>query len=143
MRLPPRNQPRRNPSAIRRRGGAFTLVELIVIIVLLALLSGFAMQKYIDYTAQAKQSADQASINAIKSALSYAFVDHRLNNVGAGSWITTVSGITVAMDPPQLPNGITVVGSQLQDQRGNFYDFIAETAAGPARVQLAAGSPGP
>ncbi len=129
--------------ARRSSGGAFTLVELIVVIVLLALLSGFAMQRYIDYTGQAKQSSDQSSISAIKSALAYAFVDHRLNNAGAGSWVTTVNGIAATMDPPALPYGITISGGQLVDQRGNFYDFIAETAAGPARVQLAAGSPGP
>ncbi len=124
-------------------GRAFTLIELIVVIVLLALLAGFAMQRYIDYTSQARQSSDQASISAIKSALSYAFVDHRLNNTGAGTWVTTVGDIATTMDPPALPSGITVVGTQLQDQRGNLYDFIAESAAGPARVQLAAGSPGP
>ena len=40
-----------------RRSRAFTLIELIVIIVVLAILSGIAIPKYIDYTANAKAAA--------------------------------------------------------------------------------------
>lgn len=133
----------RMPRRHGARARAFTLVELIVVIVLLALLAGFAMQKYINYTSQARESSDRSSIAAIQSALSYAFVDHRLQGTAPGSWITTVGGIASTMDPPMLPNGIVISGSQLVDQRGNFYDFVAESVSGPARVQLAAGSPGP
>ena len=42
---------------VRSRNRAFTLIELIVIIVVLAILAGVAIPKYIDYTANAKSSA--------------------------------------------------------------------------------------
>ena len=130
--IPPRPAPR-----------GFTLVELLVVIVLLAILSGVAFGKYIDYTANAKQAADQGCIGAIRSSLSYAFVQHRANNDAAPAWVASVSDIASTLQPPTLPEGITIVGSQLKDRRGNFYDFIAESASLPARVVLAAGSPGP
>ncbi len=134
------------PSRARPRSGisrAFTLVELIVVIVLLAILSGVAMGKYIDYTANAKQAADQGCIGAIRSSLTYAFVQHRVNNDAAPAWVASVSDIASTLQPATLPDGITIVGSQLKDRRGNFYDFIPESASLPARVVLASGSPGP
>ena len=53
----------------------------------------------------------------------------------SGSWITAVAQIKDAMHTDALPNGITVVGSQLKYQRGNFYDFTAETSTSPATVE--------
>lgn len=134
-----------HPAVTRLRAvpPGFTLVELIVVIVVLAILSGVAIGKYIDYTSNAKQAADQGCIGAIRSSLTYAFVQHRVNDDPAGVWIANVSNIASTLQPPTLPEGITIVGSQLQDRRGNFYDFIPETASLPARVVLAAGSPGP
>src|SRR5579862_6352154 len=51
------------------RSRAFTLIELIVIIVVLAILSGVAIPKYIDYTANAKASSAKATIGAVRSAI--------------------------------------------------------------------------
>jgi type II secretory pathway pseudopilin PulG len=127
----------------RRGPHAFTLVELIVIIVVLSILSGVAIGKYIDYTARAKQAADQGSIGAIRSALTYAFVQHRVNNDPPANWIAAPTDVASTFQPPTLPDGITISGTQFLDRRGNFYDFTAETASLPARVTLAAGSPGP
>lgn len=53
----------------RIRSRAFTLIELIVIIVVLAILSGVAIPKYVDYTANAKASASKATIGAVRSAI--------------------------------------------------------------------------
>jgi prepilin-type N-terminal cleavage/methylation domain-containing protein len=120
----------------------FTLVELIVIIVVLAILSGVAIPRYMDYTAQAKQSADRACIAGIRVALCHAFVNHRVNEATSGL-IVAVTDIPATLDPSALPDGITISGTQLQDRRGNLYDFTAETTSTPARITLAAGSPGP
>lgn len=49
--------------------GAFTLIELIVVIVVLAILSGIAVPKYIDYTAKARESAVRGALGGVRSAI--------------------------------------------------------------------------
>jgi Tfp pilus assembly protein PilE len=51
------------------RRSAFTLVELIVIIVVLAILSGVAIPKYIDYTTNAKAAVGKGTLGAVRSAV--------------------------------------------------------------------------
>ncbi len=51
----------------RNRG--FTLIELIVIIVVLAILSGVAIPKYIDYSERARVTAISANLKMIRRAL--------------------------------------------------------------------------
>ena len=51
------------------RRSAFTLVELIVIIVVLAILSGVAIPKYIDYTTNAKAAVGKGVLGNVRSAV--------------------------------------------------------------------------
>lgn len=48
---------------------AFTLVELIVVIVVLAILSGVAIPKYFDYTAKAKSSATHGTLDGVRAGI--------------------------------------------------------------------------
>lgn len=48
----------------------FTLIELIAVIVVLAILSGVAIPRYIDYTARARESAMRGNLGSVRSALS-------------------------------------------------------------------------
>lgn len=48
---------------------AFTLVELIVVIVVLAVLSAVAIPKYIDYSANAKSAACKGVLGNVRSAV--------------------------------------------------------------------------
>ncbi len=115
---------------------AFTLIELIAVIVVLVVLSAVAIPKFIDYSSSAATSADKGSIAGINAALNQQFLKNRVDAATSGSWITAVTQIKDAMHTDALPNGITIVGSQLKDLRGNFYDFTAETSTSPARVAL-------
>lgn len=56
---------RRTPSS----RSAFTLVELIAVIIVLAILAGVAVPKYFDYTSRAKESATKATLGATRSAI--------------------------------------------------------------------------
>ena len=48
---------------------AFTLIELIAVVVVLAILAGVALPKYFDYAAQAKTSACQGALGGVRSAI--------------------------------------------------------------------------
>ncbi len=71
-----------------RKSRAFTLVELIVIIVVLAILSGVAIPKYIDYTANAKSSACKATLGAVRTAISNFYANSALT--GTATYPTLV-----------------------------------------------------
>jgi prepilin-type N-terminal cleavage/methylation domain-containing protein len=48
---------------------AFTLIELIAVIVVLAILAGIAIPKYFDYAAQAKVSSVRGTLGGVRSAI--------------------------------------------------------------------------
>lgn len=132
--------PSERPAVFRSRAPlpvrAFTLIELIAVIVVLAILSAVAIPKFINYSTSAATSADQGSIAGINTALQQAFLKNRVDAATGSSWITSVTQIDDAMHTEALPSGITMVGSQLRDTRGNLYDFTAETSTAPAQVKL-------
>jgi prepilin-type N-terminal cleavage/methylation domain-containing protein len=59
---------------------AFTLVELIAVIVVLAILAGVAIPKYFDYASKAKESACKAVLGSVRAGIA---------NFYANSIITT------------------------------------------------------
>src|SRR5581483_7456225 len=75
-------------AATARKSRAFTLVELIVIIVVLAILSGVAIPKYIDYTANAKASAAKATLGAVRTAIANFYANSALT--GTATYPTLV-----------------------------------------------------
>jgi len=115
---------------------AFTLIELVAVIVVLAILSGVAIPKYLDYSSRAKISADTASIAGINTALNSAFLQHRLDSTASSGWVSAITQVAAQMETDALPSGIIIDSGQLVDQRGNRYNFTAETAAEPALVVL-------
>ena len=75
------NAVRRSPVA-----RAFTLIELIAVIIVLAILSGIAIPKYIDYAAKAKESSCKGTLGAVRSAVANFYANSALN--GTATWPT-------------------------------------------------------
>lgn len=65
---------------------AFTLVELIVVIVVLAVLSAVAIPKYIDYSGKAKESAVRGVLGNTRSAIANFYSNSALS--GTATWPT-------------------------------------------------------
>lgn len=76
------------------RKRAFTLVELIVVIVVLAILSGVAIPKYFDYVSSAKESATRGTLGAVRSAIAN-FRANALVSTGAEAYPSLVQIQTV------------------------------------------------
>ena len=76
---------------VRRSGvaRAFTLVELIAVIVVLAILAGVAVPKYFDYTAKAKESATKAALGGVRAAIANYYANS-IVNTGAAAYPTLV-----------------------------------------------------
>src|SRR5712671_1598902 len=70
---------------VRRHSAAraFTLIELIAVIIVLAILSGIAIPKYIDYAARAKESSCKGTLGATRSAIANFYANSALTSTAA------------------------------------------------------------
>ncbi|MDF1796239.1 MAG: prepilin-type N-terminal cleavage/methylation domain-containing protein [Coxiellaceae bacterium] len=86
----------------RRKSGGFTLVELIIVIVILGILSAFAVPKFIDLSSDASKAANAGIFASFKSAI----------NLAHAQWVAkgkpssiTMQGSTVPMSAEGWPSG--------------------------------------
>ncbi len=113
---------------------AFTLLELVAVLVVLAVLGGIAVPKYFEMADRARAAADEAALGAMNTALHGAYMSHRVTDAGSDQWVTTSDDIAATMESLELPAGWTVEGLQLTDTRGNVYVLETETATASARI---------
>src|SRR3954464_9699397 len=96
------NAVRRSPVA-----RAFTLIELIAVIIVLAILSGIAIPKYIDYAAKAKESSCRGTLGGARSAIANFYPHAAVNGAAAFPTLTQMQtfGATGVMQEqiPQNP----------------------------------------
>jgi prepilin-type N-terminal cleavage/methylation domain-containing protein len=73
---------RRNPGqhALAR---AFTLIELVAVIVVLAILAGVAIPKYIDYSTNAKVSATKGILGGVRSGIANFYANAAVSGTAA------------------------------------------------------------
>ncbi len=102
---------------VRRRAlnaRAFTLVELIAVIVVLAILAGVAIPKYFDYTAKAKESACKAVLGSVRAGVAN-FYANSILTTGTASYpslqqleaLGSVMQDPIPMNPYNNSNDVT------------------------------------
>jgi type II secretory pathway pseudopilin PulG len=91
------------PSITRSRH-AFTLVELIVIIVVLAILSGVAIPKYIDHTTSAKSAAAKGTLGSVRSAIAHYYTASNLTGPATFPTLVQLQTLGTIMQEALPPN---------------------------------------
>src|SRR3954463_11031667 len=96
------NRPIRRRNPVRR---AFTLIELLLVLVIISLLAAVVVPKLVGRTEDAKIKSTRGSINGIKTALGVFEVD-------TGRFPTTEEGLRALVEPP----------GNLQNWKGPYVD---------------------
>lgn len=113
---------------VRRR--AFTLIELIAVMVVLAVLAGVAIPKFFDYSARARSSALQGSLGGIRTGTANFFADQSFNGTAAYPTLTELTTVGTVMQeelPPNPFNGLNGV------QAVTFVAAATRTVSNPAQ----------
>jgi len=120
-----------------RQTRGFTLIELVAVVVVLAILAGVALPRFLNQSNRARESADEQSIAAINTALIQRYTQNRVEDAASGQWVTNLTQVAGVMEFDELPNGIRIVdGTRFVDQRGNRYRLEPETEVAAARIVL-------
>ena len=115
----------------RDRKGGFTLVELLVVLVILALIMGLVGPRVLNYLTSSREKAAALQINGFKSSLDLFFLD-------AGRYPSSSEGLDALVKKPagvEHWNGPYVQqGSIPVDPWGNPYVYAAPGAKAPFSI---------
>lgn len=106
---------------------AFTLIELIAVMIVLAILAGVAVPRYIDYTDRARTAALQGVLGNVRSAASNFYANSSLSGTAAYPTLAqlTTTGTVLQDGFPQNPyNGLTTASA------GTAANWAAREVAG-------------
>lgn len=98
---------------------AFTLIELIAVIVVLAILSGVALPKFFDYSAKAKESACRGTLGGVRSAIANFYSNSAVSGSPLYPTIAQLrtAGTVMQVDIPENPyNSDTRIRAAAWDQ---------------------------
>ena len=93
-----------NSQPCRSRRHAFTLIELIAVLVVLAILSGVALPKYFDYRERAQVSAAKGARSALAIAVANARLHDAATQGGDGAYPVDLSSVLETQDSNHLLN---------------------------------------
>lgn len=125
----------------RDRSAGFTLVELLVVLVILALIMGLVGPRVLNYLTSSRERAASLQITSFKSALDLFFLD-------VGRYPTGSEGLSALVEKPAAApvwNGPYLKQSQVpNDPWGNAYRYASPADKAPYEIQSlgADGKPG-
>jgi MSHA pilin protein MshA len=101
----------RKERQMNRTRRAFTLIELIAVMVVLAILAGVALPKYFDYSAQAKLASVKGALGGVRAGLANFYANAALNGSAVYPTLAQLTdGSTMLAEIPDNPyNGSNAV----------------------------------
>lgn len=115
-----------------KRQAGFTLIELVMVIVILGILSAFALPRFADLGQEARAAALQGAYGAIKSASSIAHADSLVNN---NATVVNLEGTNINMVngyPQALAAGSGGILDAAQITTGASGDFDVDASSAGA-----------
>jgi general secretion pathway protein G len=79
---------------------AFTLIELIAVIVVLAILSGVAIPRYFDYANNAKASSVKGTLGGTRSAIANFYANSAVSGTPAYPLLSDVQAVGTVLQEP-------------------------------------------
>ena len=114
-----------------RKQAGFTLIELMVVVVIIAILAGLVIPRFMGETDKAKQAKAKMQIESLESALKM----YKLDN---GSYPTTEQGLKALVETPTVGNlpknwrqgGYLEKGKVPKDPWGNEFVYVSPGSHG-------------
>jgi len=102
-----------------RSRNAFTLIELIAVVVVLAILSGVALPKFFDYSAKAKISACKQAVSGVRAGIANFYANAAIRGSAAYPTYSQLSTIGIVLQEAVLENPYNG-SSSIRDAEGTW-----------------------
>lgn len=122
----------------RQRQSGFTLIEVMVVVIILAVLAGLVVPKVVGQSDKARAKTTEAALATVSNALDMYRVDN-------GAYPTSAQGLDALLNPPNpqlAPKDGYLKGGYPTDGWGNELQYLSPSSDGKAYALYSFGADG-